>query len=289
VDRPFSQSMNKLGNQAPGVSDPVYFKFVFEAIQQLLEKDLILAGHDISAGGMITTMLEMTFAQNKWGLDIDLSSIREADLAKTLYSQNPGIIIQVSEDGHAIKLLEEDGIAFKKIGKLYSEMIIRISDIHTHFELDIEEMRDAWFKTSYLLDSKQTTPELAKERFESFKTNDLNYRFPADFTGKLDQFDISPKRSKPSGVKAAIIREKGVNGDREMAWIMHLAGLDVKDVHMTDLISGRETLEDINMIVFVGGFSNSDVLGSAKGWAGAFIYNPKAKEALINFMPAKIH
>jgi phosphoribosylformylglycinamidine synthase len=283
----FSQSMNKLGNQAPGVSDPVYFKFVFEAIQQLLEKDLILAGHDISAGGMITTMLEMTFAQNKWGLDIDLSSIREADLAKTLYSQNPGIIIQVSEDGHAIKLLEEDGIAFKKIGKLYSEMIIRISDIHTHFELDIEEMRDAWFKTSYLLDSKQTTPELAKERFESFKTNDLNYRFPADFTGKLDQFDISPKRSKPSGVKAAIIREKGVNGDREMAWIMHLAGLDVKDVHMTDLISGRETLEDINMIVFVGGFSNSDVLGSAKGWAGAFIYNPKAKEALDNFYARK--
>ena len=87
----------------------------------------------------------------------------------------------------------------------------------------------------------------------------------------------------PAGIKAAIIREKGVNGDREMAWSMHLAGFDVKDVHMTDLIAGRENLEDLNFIVFVGGFSNSDVLGSSKGWAGAFLYNPKAKAALDNF------
>ena len=88
-------------------------------------------------------------------------------------------------------------------------------------------------------------------------------------------------------MKAAIIREKGVNGDREMAFMMHLAGMDVKDVHMTDLITGRETLEDVNMIVFVGGFSNSDVLGSAKGWAGAFLFNPKAKEALDKFYARK--
>jgi phosphoribosylformylglycinamidine synthase len=90
-------------------------------------------------------------------------------------------------------------------------------------------------------------------------------------------------RRKSTGIKAAIIREKGVNGDREMAYSLYLAGFDVKDVHMTDLISGRETLSDVNMIVFVGGFSNSDVLGSAKGWAGAFLYNEKAKAALDNF------
>lgn len=87
----------------------------------------------------------------------------------------------------------------------------------------------------------------------------------------------------PSGVKAAIIREKGVNGDREMAYSLYLAGFDVKDVHMTDLIAGREDLSDVNMIAFVGGFSNSDVLGSAKGWAGSFLFNPKAKAALDNF------
>ena len=94
---------------------------------------------------------------------------------------------------------------------------------------------------------------------------------------------ISPERRKKTGIRAAIIREKGVNGDREMAYALYLAGFDVKDVHMTDLITGRETLDEIKMIVFVGGFSNSDVLGSAKGWAGAFMYNDKARIALEKF------
>ena len=100
---------------------------------------------------------------------------------------------------------------------------------------------------------------------------------------KAADLGIDLNRRKPTGIKAAIIREKGVNGDREMAYAMYLAGMDVKDVHMTDLIAGRETLEDLNMIVFVGGFSNSDVLGSAKGWAGAFKYNEKARIALGKF------
>lgn len=279
----FGQTINKLGNETPGVADPEYFKFVFASIQKLIHEELILAGHDISAGGMITTLLEMTFAQTQLGIDVDLSTIEEADLLKTLFSQNPGIIIQVEGNGEAIQILEEDGINYRKIGKIYSDYKVRIIDIHSKIELDIEEMRDLWFKTSYLLDSLQTAEELALNRFENYKHNSLSFNFPKNFTGSFAQYGIDSKRKESSGIKAAIIREKGVNGDREMAWIMHLAGLDVKDVHMTDLISGRETLEDINMIVFVGGFSNSDVLGSAKGWAGAFIYNPLAKESLEKF------
>ncbi|MCK5729433.1 MAG: phosphoribosylformylglycinamidine synthase subunit PurQ, partial [Draconibacterium sp.] len=147
---------------------------------------------------------------------------------------------------------------------------------------DIDTLRDLWFKTSYLLDRKQTKKELALQRFKNYKKHELNYNFK-NFTGKAADYGIDINRRKPTGIKAAIIREKGVNGDREMAYAMYLAGMDVKDVHMTDLIAGRETLEDINMIVFVGGFSNSDVLGSAKGWAGAFKYNEKAKVALDNF------
>jgi phosphoribosylformylglycinamidine synthase len=111
----------------------------------------------------------------------------------------------------------------------------------------------------------------------------LTYTFPGSFNGTFNSYEIDPKRRSSSGIKAAIIREKGVNGDREMAYSLFLAGFDVKDVHMTDLVSGREDLSGVNMIVFVGGFSNSDVLGSAKGWAGAFLYNPKAKLALDNF------
>jgi len=113
--------------------------------------------------------------------------------------------------------------------------------------------------------------------------HELNFRFPENFNGKLDQYGLVINKKHRSGIKGAIIREKGVNGDREMAYSMYLAGFDVKDVHMTDLISGRENLDEVNFIVFVGGFSNSDVLGSAKGWAGAFLYNEKAKIALDNF------
>ncbi len=281
----FGQTLNRLGNDTPGITDPAYFKFVFATIQKLIGDDLILAGHDISAGGMITTLLEMTFAQTEIGLDLDFSSISESDLVKTLFSQNSGIIIQVEKE--TINILEEDGINFNKIGGIYDKHEIRINDLHTTIDLKIEEMRDLWFKTSYLLDTKQSGEELALSRYQSYKLNTLTFKFPDNFTGKFAQYNIDPIRKKSTGIKAAIIREKGVNGDREMAWIMHLAGMDVKDVHMTDLISGRETLEDINMIVFVGGFSNSDVLGSAKGWAGAFIYNPKAKEALDKFYARK--
>jgi len=99
----------------------------------------------------------------------------------------------------------------------------------------------------------------------------------------MEDLGLNPDRKERSGLTAAIIREKGTNGEREMAYALHLAGFDVKDVHMTDLTSGRETLEDVQFAVFCGGFSNSDVLGSAKGWAGVFRYNEKAKTALENY------
>lgn len=123
---------------------------------------------------------------------------------------------------------------------------------------------------------------MALEKYENYHNHGLVYDMN-DFTGMLKDLGIAHGKRKSSGVKAAIIREKGVNGDREMAYAMYLAGFDVKDVHMTDLIYGRENLEDVNFIVFVGGFSNSDVLGSAKGWAGAFRYNEKARISLENF------
>ena len=149
--------------------------------------------------------------------------------------------------------------------------------------LDIPSLRDAWFKTSYLLDCRQSGGKCASERFKNYKRNELKYIFPKGFTGKLAQYGLTMDRKGQSGIRAAVIREKGCQCERESAWMLHLAGFDVRDVHMTDLVSGRETLEDVNMIVFVGGFSNSDVLGSAKGWAGAFKYNEKARTALENF------
>jgi phosphoribosylformylglycinamidine synthase len=276
----FAQIVNKLGTATPTVSDATYFVNAFNTIQDLIENGLIASGHDIGGGGLITSLLEMCFANNESGLDVDLSLLNEADTIKTLFAENPGIIFQADEK--AEKLLNDNNISFVKIGKpaQAGKVIVRNGqEIH---EFHIPSLRDLWFKTSYLLDRKQSGEKLALERYKNYKKNELNYQF-GSFDGKFASLNIDANHSKKGKVKAAIIREKGVNGDREMAYSMYLAGMEVKDVHMTDLISGREDLSELNMIVFVGGFSNSDVLGSAKGWAGAFKYNEKARVALENF------
>ena len=279
----FAQVVNRIGQKAPTVKDAEYFKNAFGAIQELITDKSILAGHDISAGGMITTLLEMCFPTNNIGLDINLSAIKEQDTIKVLFSENPGVIIQTRDTENILKKLAKKGITGIEIGKISTNRTMTIQHGGKTYSFNIDTLRDVWFKTSYLLDIQQSGEELAKRRFDNYKKQPLNYSFPTHFKGKLSQYEIDRKRRERTGLKAAIIREKGVNGDREMAWVMHLAGFDVKDVHMTDLISGREDLSDVNFIVFVGGFSNSDVLGSAKGWAGAFLYNEKAKQALDAF------
>jgi phosphoribosylformylglycinamidine synthase len=279
----FAQTLNKLGETPPEVADPDFFARAFHAIQILIKDGLILAGHDISAGGMITTMLEMCFATKGVGLNIDLGCFAETDTAKIIFAENPGILIQVAGNGKAKQILENLGIAYRKTGETIPHGFIELAHNHRHYSINIEQMRDIWFKTSMLLDRHQVKNNLAEKRFHNYKNQELRFHFNGEFSGSTDRYGVSFDRKEKTGIKAAIIREKGVNGDREMAYSMHLAGFDVKDVHMTDLISGRETLEDIHFIVFVGGFSNSDVLGSAKGWAGAFLHNPKANQALMNF------
>ncbi len=278
----FAQSINKLGKTAPTVSEVEKFVSAFNTVQKLIEQDLILAGHDIASGGLITTLLEMCFSSNKGGIKVDVTEIGEKDLVKVLFSENPGIVIQCSDNAEVKNQLQNAGVEFVSLGTPVPYRKIRIKNFEKETDFDIDTLRDLWFKTSYLLDRKQSGNELALKRFSNYKKFELQYDFE-DFTGKATDLGIDLNRRKPTGIKAAIIREKGVNGDREMAYAMYLAGMDVKDVHMTDLIAGRETLEDLNMIVFVGGFSNSDVLGSAKGWAGAFKFNEKARIALEKF------
>lgn len=279
----FAQSLGKIGKTAPTVKDSEYFASAFNTIQELIEKDLILAGHDISAGGMITALLEMNFGNPEGGLEINLDKIAEKDIIKILFSENPGVLIQVKDKNSVEKILQNNGIGFSKIGRPCKERHILVKKDNAEYQFGIDYLRDVWFSSSYLLDRKQSGEKAAAARFNNYKEQPLQIKFNDDFTGKMAQYGISADRRKPSGIKAAIIREKGVNGDREMAYSLYLAGFDVKDVHMTDLISGRETLEDINMIVYCGGFSNSDVLGSAKGWAGGFLWNEKAKATLDNF------
>lgn len=278
-----AQTMSKLGEEVPTVKDSEYFKDAFTCIQELIERGLVLAGHDISAGGMITAMLEMCFANPQGGLEARLDKLHHADLIKVLFSENPGVLIQVKHHHLVEKILDDYGIGYAIVARPTENRKLTIQKDEFYEEFDIDELRDIWYESSYLLDRLQCGEDLAKARYENYKNQPVEFKINSSFNGRFSHLGITPTREGRSGVKAAIIREKGTNGEREMAYALYLAGFDVKDVHMTDLASGRETLEDISLIVFCGGFSNSDVLGSAKGWAGSFMYNEKAKIALRNF------
>ncbi|WP_207422413.1 phosphoribosylformylglycinamidine synthase [Desertivirga brevis] len=272
----FAQIVNKIGNETPDMQDAEAFKTAFDTIQQLIKDGKIEAGHDIGSGGLITTLLEMCFSDNGLGAKIDLSPLAEPDTIKVLFAENIGIVFQASSEVEGV--LTENKVPFYLLGQSTSEGSLQLKNGEDNYSFDIAELRDVWFKTSYLLDIRQSGATSAKERYDNYKHHVLKYTFPASFNGQKPVIDAS----KPK-IKAAIIREKGSNSERELANALYMAGFDVKDVHMTDLISGRETLEDIQFIGAVGGFSNSDVLGSAKGWAGAFMYNEKARIALENF------
>ena len=273
----FAQICHTIGDKAPSVVDDHAFAKAFNGLQTAIKNGWIAAGHDVASGGLVTTLLELCFADNDLGAALELSEIGESDLIKLLFSENAGVVFQAT-DQQAATYLQKEGIKVIRIGSVVPEATLTIKNHGIELGLNIASLRDTWFKTSYLLDDKQTANELAKARYENYKQQPLHYQFPENFTGTLPNID--PNAPRP---KAAILREKGSNSEREMANAMYLAGFDVKDVHMTDLISGRETLEDIQFLGAVGGFSNSDVLGSAKGWAGAIKYNEKANKAIKDF------
>ncbi|MEP1016453.1 phosphoribosylformylglycinamidine synthase subunit PurQ, partial [Maribacter dokdonensis] len=275
----FSQTRNSIGNETPTITDSAYFKTVFNTVQSLIKDDKIVAGHDVASGGLITTLLELCFADTTLGANLDLTALGETDTIKVLFSENAGIVLQAKDDSIE-SVFESNAIDAVKLGTVSNEAVLTIKNNGMEMGLNVETLRDTWFKTSYLLDNQQTANGLAKDRFENYKVQPLQYTFPTSTQLTLPSRALNTGESRP---KAAILREKGSNSEREMANAMYLAGFEVKDVHMTDLISGRENLEDIQFLGAVGGFSNSDVLGSAKGWAGAIKYNEKANTVIKNF------
>jgi phosphoribosylformylglycinamidine synthase len=272
----FGQILNKLGNDAPSIKDDALFAESFNAVQDLIKKELITAGHDVSAGGLITTLLEMCFADNRLGVEVELSALKEADSIKVLFAENAGLVFQSLKPDAVEALLRKANIPYNIIGKAVEGDFLKVKNGAWSNDFHISQLRDIWYETSYLLDKKQSGETQATLRFDNYKKQTLNFKFHQSFSGeKPNYIDKRPI--------AAVLREKGSNSEREMANALYLAGFAVKDVHMTDLISGREDLTGVQMIAAVGGFSNSDVLGSAKGWAGAFLYNEKANKALNNF------
>ena len=298
----YAQSRGYVGSDVPTCTNAEYFRDAFDAVQQCVSRGLLLAGHDISAGGLVTTLLEMCFANTRGGMKVNLNAFAADDITRILFAENPGVVVQVATKHEAEfkELMEDAGVAYIYIGVPARERQLRLrrtkagdgTPLATPYEetLDIDALRDIWYAPSARLDTKQSFNGCAAERAANYKLQPMRWHILPSFAGSLASLGLNPDRWKQAPANpaaaspvAAIIREKGTNGEREMAYSLYLAGFEVKDVMMTDLISGRETLDDVQMIVFCGGFSNSDVLGSAKGWAGAFLFNPKAKAALDRF------
>lgn len=273
----FAQTRSKVGDKTPDIFNAKAFARTFQVIQNAIKLDMVAAGHDISAGGMITCLLEMCFADTSTGAQIDLNNTSDQDIVTTLFSENAGIIIQAND--HRLEdYLQQEEIKYVHIGKVSSTPELLIDYQGSSYQLDIECYRDVWYETSYLLDRQQTAGDLARTRYDNYKKQPLRYTFPNDWTGQIGiRTEIDDKPI------AAILREKGSNSEREMANALYQAGFEVRDVHMTDLITGKEDLSNVQFLGAVGGFSNSDVLGSAKGWAGAIKYNEKANKAINDF------
>ncbi len=283
-----AQTLNRVGDEVPTVKDADKFAVAFNTVQKLVAGRKLLAMHDVSAGGLITTMLEMAFANVAGGIKLYTDGFKmygEEDLVKILFAENPAVVIQVADkQKESVEaLLDEAKLRYFPIGCPQPERVVMVTHGDEERLFGIDYLRDVWYEPSYLLDCLQSGDKCAAMRFNNYKKQPIRYALRKDFSGRLASYGLENRDAQPRRAKAAIIREKGVNSDREMAYSLYLAGFDVKDVHMTDLMSGRETLEDVNMIVFCGGFSNSDVLGSAKGWASGFVWNENAKRALDNF------
>ena len=279
----FAQSLGSVGSEVPDVLDTDYFRRAFEAVQSAVGSGLVQAGHDVSAGGMLVALLEMCFANVDGGLEVDLDAIPDPDLVKILFSENPAVLLQAPADDRLEAILREADVRFYRVARPTDERHLLITKDGADYHFGIDYMRDVWYRSSYLLDRLQSGEECAATRYEQYKMQPLRFRIPDTFVGSTASLGLSPRRTERSGVRAAILRDKGTNGEREMAYALYLAGFDVKDVHLTDLATGRETLDDIDFAVFCGGFSNSDVLGSAKGWAAGILHNDRARSAINRF------
>lgn len=273
---------SQIGDECPDV-DGVLLKRVFVAVQDMIDKNLIVSGHDVSDGGLVVTLLEMAFAGN-CGILVDLIT---DNIMAELFSQELQLVVEVPilKEDEFIDLCGKHKIPWKFIGSILEEPRIiinreeRLGQTVQVFNEDMRVLRELWEETSYQLDKLQANPEcVAEEKKVNFDRQGPQYKVTFD-----------PAKT-PSGVmedinrpKVAIIREEGSNGDREMTAAFYSAGFDPWDITMTDLLEGRVTLKDFRGVVFVGGFSYADVLDSAKGWAGTILFNEKLKKMFDEF------
>ncbi len=275
-----AQVYNQIGNIAPNLDDSSLFKKFFTVINQLNKANLISAYHDRSDGGVITTILEMAFASH-CGLDIETNTSIEA-----LFNEELGCVIQVSNSNKSkvIEALAEAGLAdcTSTIATVNNSDAINItSNGKQIYSQSRAELHTLWSSTSYEIAKLRDNPDCAQQEFDNISQTTDGIK--TDLSFEIDHSIITPYIKTNVKPKIAILREQGVNGQVEMGAAFDKAQFEAVDVHMSDILSGRISLEEFKGLVACGGFSYGDVLGAGRGWASSILYNARAKDEFETF------
>ena len=273
-----AQVHSAIGKTTPDVDNPELLKGMFNAIQQLIEQDLILAWHDRSDGGLFVTLAEMAFASN-CGLKINLNSFPPDEIA-TLFNEELGGVLQVRDRQFAqvMAIFEACGLGdvVHVLGGFADTPELQIwQGTDLLFNESIAGLRVMWWQTSYQMQRRRDNPVSADQELAQIsKTDDLGISPTLTFDPSISVIDAAPALldTRPA---IAILREQGVNGHLEMAAAFHAAGFDAVDVHMSDLAEGRRNLADFKGLAACGGFSFGDVLGAGGGWANSILFNAR--------------
>lgn len=277
-----AQAFNQLGNESPDVESPELLKDAFLAVQQMIDEGVILSLHDRSDGGLITAVAEMCMASR---CGFALSVTEPATALAELFNEELGFVLEVwsGNEKRVKKICETYNLPFSLIGKTRDdtkcEVFAVLNGYEPLLEINIGYLRYAWESTSSRLEKEQSNPACAEEEhtyhLEILPSAEASPSYQLTFTPVATSPEVLEARNKP---RVAILREEGTNGDREMQAACAAAGLEPWDVTMSDLLGNRASLDQFQGIIFAGGFSYMDVFDSAKGWAGAILFNPSLRE-----------
>ena len=274
-----AQVLKQVGNEPADMEDPGLLKRVFGAVQELLGQGLVLAGHDRSDGGLITTVLEMAFSGNS-GLEMDLQGDENAIAA--LFSEELGLVLEIDDSNmtEVVNMLSAKDIPATVLGRTVGDKRVRINyNNDLVLDEDMRVLRGLWEETSFQLERLQMNPVCAAEEKENiYDRQGPGYHL--SFTPQETKQAILDSKNKP---RVAILRDEGSNSDREMSAAFYAAGFEPWDITMTDLLEGRITLEMFRGLAAVGGFSYADVPESAKGWAATTLFNTTLKKMFDDF------
>jgi phosphoribosylformylglycinamidine synthase len=270
-----AQSFGQYGGAPPDLDDPAQLKALFAAQRELREAGLALAYHDRSDGGLFATLAEMTFAA-RVGLDVELAA-DEKDAVGHLFAEELGAVIQVraAHLERALAVLARHGLAHAVVARVaaHDDFVIRRGSSEV-YRAPRTELHRKWSELTFRMQALRDDPQCAREAYDA-ALDPADPGLHANLTFPLPaERRAGARAGRP---KVAVLREQGVNGQREMAATLDRAGFEAHDVHMSDILSGRTGLDGFRGVIACGGFSYGDVLGAGEGWAKTILYHERAR------------